>query len=172
MRRVGTKDATTVSAQQLDGLLRSDGCAGDIHAEGGHHVRAKSLHCAQEDEHKRNDKGKGKQNSNESASEVNPEVTNQPLRYGSARDTRLTSTNPGIPRVAKVSEPADESHRHTQADGCGSEVLYGKAQHLGTVCQGVFSRIGLPVGVGHERCRRIESHVGLDSLVSGVTPTR
>ncbi len=68
--------------------------------------------------------------------------------------TRSTQKLPRSVRVA-TGQTAHEGHRHGHADGGGDEVLHGQAGHLHEVALGRLTRIGLPVGVGHETHGRV-----------------
>ena len=65
--------------------------------------------------------------------------------------------DPEVAEFAGVApcQTANERHRHGHADGGGDEVLHGQAGHLHQVALGRLTRIGLPVGVGHEADRGV-----------------
>ena len=89
--------------------------------------------------------------------------------------------DPEVSEVAAVApdEAANEGDRDGHADRGRHEVLHGQTRHLDQVALGGFTRVGLPVGVGHEadggvpgqrrghRCRgviEVQRQLALDEL--------
>ena len=169
MGRVGVEEATTVSAQHLDGLLRGHRAHGQglrgrlgilchCHALGVQHrltrgiqfgiLELRHLHGAHilvgvkvlDDALAHQKNGKHKRQRQQ-----------QPQR-----DARDVGPEIADDRRGAGGKAAYQRKHHGNAGGSREEVLHGKCQHLSQVTHGGLTAIALPVGIGDKADSGVE----------------
>ena len=165
MRAIGIEEAATIGAEFLDNLLRGhrtlrNGLRGNsVHYRfaGGIYrgltvrvhvldllrlhqlhgvVGLQVLHHALRDQNQRTDNAEGQQHPQARAHHVDPEVADGCI------------CRRAMPRMKAIASAMPVR--------CGSEVVVSQASHLGQVAHRALAGIGLPVGIGGERRRRIK----------------
>ena len=119
MRGVRVKESTTVRTQLLDRFLRCDRAARQILGSTTDGVdlgeAVEVLHDATHDQDHGGDHGQRKQQAQDAAGQVDPEVAD------GARPA--------------ASKAAHQRNSHRDTDGCRHKVLYGEPRHLHHVAQ-------------------------------------
>src|ERR1700744_6189884 len=132
MRPVCVKEATAICAEILDALECSNrplryNLLGSF-KRGGNHVMVEVHRNALPDEQQCSKKRAGQQNPKQTASEVDPEVSEHPAGFSR--------------------EAPHKGDANRQTSSPGQEVLYAKTHHLAEIAHGAFARVSLPCGGG------------------------
>ena len=144
MRAVGVEEAAAIRAKHLDRFLRGDRSLRDglrrafqrLHIGIGMEV----LRYALPHEEQRGQQTERQQNIERAPRQVHPEVAD------------------AVYRPARKAAYQRDGDRHARRRR--HPVMDGKRHHIGKVTDGRFRHVGLPVGVGRERSRRVERQIG------------